>query len=97
MPDELLKLQKWYAAQCNGEWEHRYGITISTSDNPAWNVGIDLAGTTLEGAILPQYTEDNGDDDWFMCNIIDNKFNAVGDPSKLVVILNQFFQLVPKS
>jgi hypothetical protein len=106
MSDELLKLQEWFAAQCEdlaevGElrtpWQHRYGITIDTLDNPAWNVGIDLAGTELDGVDMPEYRVDNGDDDWVICNIHDNRFGGVGDPSKLVVILYQFFQLRPRS
>ena len=42
-------LQDWYKNQCNDEWEHDYGITIGTLDNPGWDVKIDLIGTSLEG------------------------------------------------
>jgi immunity protein 53 of polymorphic toxin system len=76
---------------------HRYGIAINTSDNPAWNVIIDLAGTDLDGANMPEYEIDNGDDDWVQCRIVNNQFCGVGDPSKLVTLLKHFFQLVPKS
>lgn len=34
--DVLGRLERWYAAQCNGDWEHTYGITIETLDNPGW-------------------------------------------------------------
>ena len=27
-------IEKWYANNCNGDWEHSYGITIETLDNP---------------------------------------------------------------
>jgi hypothetical protein len=106
MANELARLQKWYAAQCadlndvkgnRAPWQHRYGIRISTSDNPAWNVGIDLAGTALDGANMSRYDVDNGDDDWVRCGVVNNPFSGIGDPSKLVVILNQFFQLRAKS
>ena len=44
----LLKLQKWYASQCDGHWEHSSGITIESMDNPGWWVKINLKGTSLE-------------------------------------------------
>jgi hypothetical protein len=30
----LERLERWYAAQCNGDWKHTYGITLETLDNP---------------------------------------------------------------
>jgi hypothetical protein len=46
--NEITRLQRWYASQCNGEWEHQHGISIASCDNPGWWVKIDLAGTSLE-------------------------------------------------
>ncbi|KFN41874.1 immunity 53 family protein [Arenimonas oryziterrae] len=43
----LRDFQAWYLAQCNGNWEHSYGATISTLDNPGWSVVINLADTAL--------------------------------------------------
>jgi hypothetical protein len=45
-PLELV--QRWYAAHCDGEWEHQYGIKIETLDNPGWRVTIDLTNTELQ-------------------------------------------------
>ncbi|MEH0820740.1 Imm53 family immunity protein [Micromonospora sp. CPCC 205714] len=42
-------LQAWYATQCDGEWEHEFGIQIETVDNPGWSVSIDLGDTALSG------------------------------------------------
>ena len=44
----LARLEAWYLRQCNGDWEHLYGVTIETLDNPGWSVTIDLTGTKLE-------------------------------------------------
>jgi hypothetical protein len=44
----LRRLQSWYAAQCNGEWEHHHGVSIQSCDNPGWRVRIDIEGTPLE-------------------------------------------------
>ncbi|UCH44768.1 MAG: hypothetical protein JSV11_10785 [Nitrospiraceae bacterium] len=38
------RLNRWYINQCNGDWEHQYGIVIETLDNPGWRVKIDLTG-----------------------------------------------------
>jgi ribosomal protein L37E len=38
MDDLLSKLSDWYAAQCDGDWEHEFGIHIGTLDNPGWSV-----------------------------------------------------------
>lgn len=45
---DICRLQEWYKKQCNGEWEHRYAISIVSCDNPGWWVKIDLTGTELE-------------------------------------------------
>jgi len=44
----LSELQKWYFAQCDGDWEHSYGVRIDTVDNPGWTLEIDLVGTNLD-------------------------------------------------
>lgn len=38
----LTWLNSWYINQCNGDWEHSYGINIRTVDNPGWTLEIDL-------------------------------------------------------
>jgi len=45
--NEIDRLQKWYKSQCNGDWEHQQGISITSCDNPGWWVEIDLSGTPL--------------------------------------------------
>jgi hypothetical protein len=41
--DEFSELQDWYAAHCNGEWEHQHGVVIESLDNPGWWVKIGKA------------------------------------------------------
>src|ERR1700682_6352449 len=45
---ELSELQDWYTAHRDGDWEHQYGVTIESLDNPGWWVRIDLQQTELE-------------------------------------------------
>ena len=46
-------LRAWYAAQCNGDWEQEYGVTIGTLEDSGWQLRVDLVGTALAGAELP--------------------------------------------
>ncbi|MEU1470579.1 Imm53 family immunity protein [Streptomyces sp. NPDC005761] len=38
-------LQHWYASHGDGGWEHEWGVTIGTLDNPGWTVMISLEET----------------------------------------------------
>ena len=40
MQSELEALQHWYESQCDGDWEHEFGVKIGTLDNPGWMVDI---------------------------------------------------------
>jgi len=42
------RLQQWYLHQCNGDWEHGYGIHITTIDNPGWLIDINIEDTDAE-------------------------------------------------
>ena len=42
------RIDQWHKSNCNGDWEHSYGVTIETLDNPGWWVKIDLAETPQE-------------------------------------------------
>lgn len=85
-------LQQWYLEQCNEEWEHRYGITMSTIDNPGWKVEIDLVGTALEGANFSKILIERRDDNWVMCEVKDGQFQAACGPMNLTETLNCFRQ-----
>jgi hypothetical protein len=89
-------LQGWYATQCNGDWEHRYGITIQTLDNPGWLVQVDLTGTSLEQLPLTEYTTSDVHDgvernpNWIHCSIKESRFIGAGGLGSLPVICDVF-------
>ena len=83
-------LEKWYKKQCDGDWEHMFGVQIYTLDNPGWRVKIDIADTELEEKYFEEYKEYIDDNYWIMCQIKDKKFDAGGDPSKLEKIIYIF-------
>lgn len=92
----LERLQAWYAEQCDELWEHSYGITINSCDNPGWWVHIDLKGTSLENAPFARIAE-NVDDAgfqqgprWLDCKITDGVWDGAGDETTLERILGVF-------
>ena len=83
-------LQSWYLSQCNGDWEHRYGVTIESLDNPGWMVTIDLVQTALEGRAMTAVRKERNATDWLVCEVVENQFRGAGDHTKLLAILNVF-------
>ncbi|PYJ29620.1 MAG: hypothetical protein DMF24_09765 [Verrucomicrobia bacterium] len=52
------RLQRWYKAQCDGDWEHSYGVSIGTLDNPRWSLKIDLVDTPLQDKSFTEVKRD---------------------------------------
>lgn len=91
----LEDLMAWYQAQCDGDWEHTYGIHIGTLDNPGWSVKIDLADTILEEE--PFTERRSGDPEgpsWLVCHVErhHHQFIGMGDPTRLQEILGIFLE-----
>ena len=92
----LGEIAKWYADQCDGEWEHARGISIQTCDNPGWWVKIDLFGTPLEErefAVVAEGTNAAGFPElrrWLHCSIQDGVWHGAGDEMRLEEILTRF-------
>ena len=99
----LADLQEWYESQCDGDWEHSYGIKIGNIDNPGWEVKIDLRDTELENIEFSevsygvgQQAEASGDD-WLLCRKVENEFDGCGGPRKLTEILEVFLKWAQKN
>jgi hypothetical protein len=52
MKTGLSLLEEWYAARCDGDWEHSWGVKIDTLDNPGWTISINLNDTRAESRNL---------------------------------------------
>ncbi|MDD3404170.1 MAG: immunity 53 family protein [Hespellia sp.] len=87
---DLEWLQKWYKINCDGLWEHLYGIIIETLDNPGWHVKIELHETKYANLQPESVKRDNGDDDWFKCAVSNEVFEGFGDCTKLEMIIKIF-------
>ena len=74
--DDLKWLIGWFASQCDGDWEHEYGVRIGTLDNPGWRLRISLVGTELENHEFKKVTIERTETDWLFCFIDEGHFEA---------------------
>lgn len=82
-------LSAFYSGHCDDAWEHQYGVTIQTIDNPGWTIEVDLTGT--EFAASEFVSIDNGTDvesaDWYVVFGRDGKLRGAGSPDRLGTLL----------
>ncbi|QPB83510.1 rhodanese-related sulfurtransferase [Pseudoalteromonas rubra] len=89
----LERLQAWYQAQCNEDWEHQFGVKISTLDNPGWKLEIDLEGTELEKAQFDELKVNyDSESDWIICQVKDRKFVGASGPLLLDKMVAAFLE-----
>jgi hypothetical protein len=79
----LSALEQWYATQCNGEWEHSYGVKIDTLDNPGWQVHIDLMETAKQDSLLTLVKLDRTETNWIYYWIEKKRFEIACGPLNL--------------
>jgi hypothetical protein len=90
MSGEIEELERWYEAQCDGDWEHEFGPRIETLDNPGWSIEIPLEGTLLEGRALPPVEVRESERAWMFCQVSEGKFRGAGGPLMLGRMLRVF-------
>ena len=88
--DILTWLIDWYRENCDGDWEHSYGVRIETIDNPGWAIKIDLSDTNLAGKVLERTLVEKSDTDWYSISSDGISFDGHGDPSKLEDLIRYF-------
>src|SRR5258708_5865496 len=87
----LERLTDWYAAHCDGDWEHQQGIQIDTLDNPGWSLTINLSGTELENTPFATLEEKYSDDaDWLRCWREGTDFRAACGSRRLTDVIDHF-------
>ncbi|MFO0835767.1 MAG: Imm53 family immunity protein [Phycisphaerales bacterium] len=99
--DCMIRLRNWWKSQCDGEWEHEFGIIIQTMDNPGWIVKIDIGHTALDDQDMRVISERRSPSDWCECRISDGTawgsnethlrhFVGMGGPDNLTDIIEYF-------
>jgi hypothetical protein len=89
----MERLVNWYASYCDGDWEHSYGVTIETLDNPGWTVKIDLADTELASLHLEYSRQDRSATDWVGYKVVAGKFHGAGGVGNLEEIIEIFLKI----
>lgn len=81
--DVLSWLQRWYRSQCDGDWEHTYGVRVDTLDNPGWTLHVDLKDTELEYQPFAATQHERAQDDWIDCRVEALQFRGAGGAANL--------------
>ncbi len=92
----LACVQNWYAAQCNGDWEHNYGVKIETTDNPGWYVEIDLTDTVWDAVMIPFARDETSESEWIQFEVRDGRFRGSGSVANLDQVLLEFLAIVKR-
>lgn len=79
----LQELMNWYISHCDGEWEHGYGITIETLDNPGWAVKL----TGASGKQDFCFKREEGER-WVYIKTTASEFKGYGDEHSLIELLS---------
>jgi Immunity protein 53 len=88
--DIIAWIQNWYFNNCNGDWEHTFGIKINTLDNPGWCISIDLEETPMENINFQTIDLERTENDWIMCKVNQKKFEIACGSLNLLEALNIF-------
>jgi len=93
MSNIFVRLQNWYEANCNGDWEHTYGIKIENIDNPGWSLKIDLEDSYLQNIHFEECNyQDEDENDWVLCRKEGFKYLGYGGPQNLEKLLGIFLE-----
>ena len=90
--NDLNYLMSWYREQCDGDWEHEFGIRIATLDNPGWDLEVDITDTNLEGRVVDRCRKEIAGGGWMFVASTGQMFQASCDPSSFEVVLAEFRQ-----
>jgi Immunity protein 53 len=85
--------QEWYASNCDGDWEHQYGIKIDTLDNPGWSIRIDLAGTSHENIALRAVSVERSETEGLQYMVENQQFVGACGPKMLQNLIDAFFDM----
>jgi hypothetical protein len=91
--DALYLLQRWYLTQCDGEWEHGYGVKIETLDNPGWSLRVELKDTDLERLVIDWSRVERSEHDWLHWRVHDGTYEAFCGPTNLNEAIVAFLDL----
>ena len=90
--DLLARLQAWYRSNCDGDWEHTYGIQIENLDNPGWHLSVDIEEIDADEMTFVPVEVHHSAEDWYQCFLRDGKFKGYGGAQNLTDLLRTFLE-----
>ena len=90
MSDLLDRLDAWLKDQSDGLWEHSYGVTIESADNPGWGMDVDLVGTPLGAVPFEEVRFRESESSWYGCSRDATQWHGGGSLGALPAILSVF-------
>jgi hypothetical protein len=91
MKETIERLQDWYKLNCDGDWEHSYGVSITTLDNSGWSIKIDLAETCLDKLDFnKQFQNLEQEHDWYIMRTIKKVLEISCGPENLNQVIKIF-------
>lgn len=90
----LMWLQEWYKSQCDGDWEHSYGVKIESLDNPGWSITIETEDSINELKDFDWKNTEISENDWYYYRVVKSAYEASGDPQKLEKLISIFRDLI---
>ncbi|WP_347253184.1 Imm53 family immunity protein [Leminorella grimontii] len=89
--------QHWYISKCDGVWEHSYGFTLDTIDNPGWRVILDGESNRRPITVkIPSAADFDDNDNWIVIDANDNKFEGHCSPQNLPIVLQYAKEWIEK-
>ncbi len=90
---DLFWLTEWFAWQCDGDWEHCYGISIDNNDGQSWSFEIRFGDTELENQPFETIGIRRSEKDWVSCSmsyrdIIEGNSGLLNLPEMLKIFRN---------
>lgn len=87
---DLEWLGEWFQQQCDGDWEHEFGVAIETLDNPGWSFRVDLTGTLLSDVAFVAADVNDGERWMRLWKDNPSAFCGASSPTMLPVMLARF-------
>ena len=98
MKEILKQIENWYLINCNGDWEHSFGFSIGTLDNPGWTINIDLEDTSLSDLDFEKnYQNPDYEHDWYFIKTDKKVLTIDCGPKNLSDAIRVFFdEIIPQ-
>ena len=87
--NSIARLQSYFQSCCDGDWEHSFGISIKTLDNPGWIVKIRVDETSRQDSRFDPVSVDRSEEDWINIRLVDgNILQGAGGVNNLNELLD---------